>query len=134
MNERTDRFMGRAVELSKNGYPAPNPHVGCVVVNAGKIVGEGFHDHAGGPHAEVVALTDAGNAAKGGELYCTLEPCNHHGRTPPCTEAILSAGIKRVFVAVSDPNPDASGGIQRLTEAGIECSVGLSSGEAIFNS
>lgn len=130
MSASSEQFMRRAVELSRGGYPAPNPRVGCVVVKDGSIVGEGHHDHAGGPHAEVVALSAAGKSARGADLYCTLEPCNHHGRTPPCTDAIIESGIARVLFAVSDPNPCAKGGAERLDEAGVGCESGLLASEA----
>jgi len=114
------RWMERAVELSCKGFPAPNPHVGSVIVRDGEVVGEGYHDYAGGPHAEIVALKMAGEKAKGATAYVTLEPCNHHGRTPPCSEALIRADVAGVVYAVSDPNPVAVGGASRLREAGIE--------------
>jgi diaminohydroxyphosphoribosylaminopyrimidine deaminase/5-amino-6-(5-phosphoribosylamino)uracil reductase len=125
-----EQAMARAVDLSRMGFPAPNPHVGCVIVRDGCIVGEGFHEFAGGPHAEKVALLQAGSAAKGSTAFVTLEPCNHHGRTPPCSEALIEAGIARVVYAVGDPNPKASGGAQRLREAGIAVESGLLASEA----
>src|SRR2546423_2708489 len=100
-----EEFMRRAVELSRMGYPAPNPHVGCLIVKDGAIVGEGFHDHAGGPHAEIVALSRAREKARGSEVYVTLEPCNHTGRTGPCSRALIEAGVARVHYAVPDSNP-----------------------------
>ncbi len=124
------RLMRRAIELSKRGFPAPNPHVGCVVAQGGQIVGEGFHEAAGGPHAEVVALGEAGARARGGELYVTLEPCHHSGRTPPCTEAILRAGISKVYFACPDPNPKAWGGAEHLREAGVQVASGVCEAEA----
>ena len=129
-NEDDRRFMRRAIHLSKRGFPAPNPRVGCVIANRGEIVGEGYHDHAGGPHAEVVALNQAGDAARGGDAYVTLEPCDHHGRTPPCSLALAAAGVRRVVVAVEDPNSRAAGGVERLRAAGIEVEVGLMANEA----
>lgn len=117
--------MSRAIELSRLGFPAPNPHVGCVIVRDGQIVAEGYHDHAGGPHAEIVALERAGERAQGAEVYVTLEPCNHEGRTGPCSEALIRAGVKSVVYGVDDPNPRAKGGGQRLREAGIDTSCGL---------
>jgi len=122
--------MARAVELSRQGFPAPNPHVGCVVVLGGDLVGEGYHDHAGGPHAEVVALERAGAKAKGADVYVTLEPCNHAGRTGPCSEALIRAGVKSVTFAVEDPNPRAGGGGQRLREKGIKTISGVLASEA----
>ncbi|MCH8978731.1 MAG: bifunctional diaminohydroxyphosphoribosylaminopyrimidine deaminase/5-amino-6-(5-phosphoribosylamino)uracil reductase RibD [Armatimonadetes bacterium] len=130
MSENGERLMRRAVELSRQGFPAPNPHVGCVFAVGGEVVGEGFHDHAGGPHAEVLALRSAGRRAQGADLYCTLEPCDHHGRTPPCSHAIVEAGVRRAFVAVEDPNAEAAGGLKTLREAGVECRVGLLAEEA----
>lgn len=117
-----DPFFARALELavSARGETAPNPLVGAVVVRDGSVVGEGHHLRAGEPHAEVIALADAGERARGADLYVTLEPCSHHGRTPPCTEAIIAAGIRRVFVGMRDPNPQAAGGIDHLAAAGIE--------------
>src|SRR5687767_15018616 len=94
-----ERFMARAIALSRRGYPAPNPHVGCVIVRDGEIVGEGYHDHAGGPHAEVVALERAGVRAKGADVYVTLEPCAHQGRTGPCSDALRKARVGRVIIA-----------------------------------
>lgn len=125
-----ETFMTRAVALAGQGWPAPNPRVGCVVVKDGAVVGEGFHDHAGGPHAEVVALQAAGDKADGATAYVTLEPCNHHGRTPPCSEALVRAGVRRVVVAVADPNPLAAGGNATLRQAGIEVEFGVGAAEA----
>lgn len=107
------------------GKTLPNPAVGAVVVKDGRVVSAGYHERAGLPHAERIALERAGREAEGSTLYVTLEPCNHYGRTPPCTQAIISAGVKRVVVGVRDPNPVASGGIERLKEAGIEVEVGV---------
>ncbi len=114
-------FMQHALDLARRaeGYTSPNPMVGSVVVRDGKIVGQGYHHRAGDPHAEINALNDAGVAAQGATLYVTLEPCNHHGRTPPCTEAIIEAGIAHVVYAVPDPNPKATGGAQHLREVGV---------------
>src|SRR5262245_8002715 len=121
------RWMGRALELAERGagLTSPNPMVGAVVVLAGRPVGQGFHAKAGGPHAEVEALGQAGPAARDATLYVTLEPCNHTGRTPPCTEAIARAGIRRVVAAMRDPNPRVPGaGAATLTAAGIEVAIG----------
>ncbi|MCL5972693.1 MAG: bifunctional diaminohydroxyphosphoribosylaminopyrimidine deaminase/5-amino-6-(5-phosphoribosylamino)uracil reductase RibD [Firmicutes bacterium] len=127
--------MRRALQLAKRGrYTAsPNPMVGAVVVDCfGEIVGQGYHRRAGGPHAEVYALRQAGERARGGSLYVTLEPCNHQGRTPPCTEAIIAAGIQSVHIASLDPNPHvAGGGAERLRQQGIGVEVGDLQSEAI---
>jgi diaminohydroxyphosphoribosylaminopyrimidine deaminase/5-amino-6-(5-phosphoribosylamino)uracil reductase len=120
-------FMGRALMLARKGHPSPNPRVGAVVVKDGVIIGEGFHERAGMPHAEVNALK--GIEAAGATLYVTLEPCSHHGRTPPCTDAIIDAGIGRVVCAMRDPNPKVDG-IGLLTEAGIPVDVGIMEDEA----
>ncbi|MBE9135856.1 bifunctional diaminohydroxyphosphoribosylaminopyrimidine deaminase/5-amino-6-(5-phosphoribosylamino)uracil reductase RibD [Nodosilinea sp. LEGE 07088] len=120
--------MGRCLELAQmaRGCTAPNPLVGCVVIQGGVVVGEGFHPGAGQPHAEVFALAQAGAAARGATLYVNLEPCNHTGRTPPCTEAVIRAGVARVVVGMVDPDPRVSGsGIQRLRQADIEVEVGV---------
>lgn len=101
--------------------------VGAVVVQGGEVVGEGWHTEVGGPHAEVMALAAAGAKARGADLYVTLEPCDHQGRTPPCTEAVIAAGVRRVIVAVRDPNPVAQGGIDRLRQAGIAVTEGVES-------
>jgi diaminohydroxyphosphoribosylaminopyrimidine deaminase / 5-amino-6-(5-phosphoribosylamino)uracil reductase len=119
-------WMARAVEIGRAGDPSPNPHVGCVIVQGEELVAEAFHQSAGEEHAELAALNRAGERARGGSLYVTLEPCNHHGRTPPCTEAILRSGVRRVFIGCRDPNPNvAGGGIERLREAGIEVTLGV---------
>ena len=125
MKMRPEQLMGRAIELSRRGFPAPNPHVGCVIAIDGEIVGEGFHDHAGGAHAEVLALAQAGSKAQGADVFVTLEPCNHSGRTPPCVNALIAAGVASVAVSVLDPNPKAAGGLQALQQAGIRVSSGL---------
>nr|WP_242438986.1 bifunctional diaminohydroxyphosphoribosylaminopyrimidine deaminase/5-amino-6-(5-phosphoribosylamino)uracil reductase RibD [Streptomyces sp. CB00455] len=125
--------MRRAVELAARGLgsTSPNPVVGCVITDpAGTIVGEGWHQRAGGPHAEVHALAAAGRAARGGTAYVTLEPCNHTGRTGPCAQALLDAGITRVVYAVPDPDPQASGGAATLRAAGIETEGGFLQAEA----
>lgn len=121
-------FMARALSLAERGRfsTSPNPRVGCVVVDArGDVVGEGFHEHAGGPHAEAVALAAAGERARGGTVYVNLEPCAHRGRTPPCTEALVAAGVARVVASIEDPDPRTSGaGFSRLSQAGVAVSVG----------
>lgn len=127
------RAMGRAVELAARGLgsTSPNPVVGCVITDAaGTTVGEGWHQRAGGPHAEVHALRAAGDAARGATAYVTLEPCNHTGRTGPCAQALVDAGITRVVYAVPDPNPQASGGAATLREAGVTTEAGLLRDEA----
>ncbi len=125
--------MRRALALAARGLgrTSPNPAVGAVVVRGDTVVGEGFHERAGAPHAERVALGIAGEAARGADLYVTLEPCCHHGRTPPCTEAIIEAGIARVFYACADPDPRASGdGHRQLEAAGVQVEAGLLRDEA----
>lgn len=121
-------WLGYCLELARRGMgqTAPNPMVGAVVVNQGEKVGEGFHPGVGLPHAEVFALKEAGDRAQGATLYVNLEPCNHTGRTPPCTEAILRSGVRRVVAGMVDPDPRVSGsGIQRLRSAGLEVRVGV---------
>jgi diaminohydroxyphosphoribosylaminopyrimidine deaminase / 5-amino-6-(5-phosphoribosylamino)uracil reductase len=123
-------WLERALELAERGRgtTAPNPVVGAVLVREGEVVGEGWHERAGGPHAEVVALEAAGGKARGATLYVTLEPCAHHGRTPPCADALVAAGVVRVVAAVGDPNPETDGaGFARLRARGIE--VELPGGE-----
>src|SRR5438874_6923352 len=113
------------------GRTHPNPIVGALVVSREKVIAAGHHEQAGGPHAEVVALRSAGNRARGADLYVTLEPCDHQGRTPPCTQAILRAGIARVVVAVADPNPRVrGGGADVLRAAGVEVVVGCRAKDA----
>jgi diaminohydroxyphosphoribosylaminopyrimidine deaminase/5-amino-6-(5-phosphoribosylamino)uracil reductase len=108
------------------GRTRPNPNVGCVIAKGDTVHGTGFTAPAGGPHAEIVALKAAGSSARGADVYVTLEPCNHHGRTPPCTDALIEAGVARVFVGMLDPNPLVHGaGIKRLEAAGISVEVGL---------
>ncbi len=126
-------FMARALRLAESGlYSAtPNPRVGCVLVRDGAVVGEGWHEKAGGPHAEVHALQSAGDLARGATAYVTLEPCSHHGRTPPCCEALLAAGIGRVVAAMQDPNPLVAGqGLAWLRDAGLAVESGLLANEA----
>ncbi len=128
------QFMQVALDLAQRGrgFTSPNPMVGAVVVKDGRIVGRGFHEAAGKPHAEVMAIADAGSSAQDATLYVTLEPCNHTGRTPPCTERILSAGIRRVVAAMSDPNPDVTGGgMAYLSDRGLEVLSGVCEGEAL---
>lgn len=128
MNDFDRAMMRRCLELARKalGKTAPNPLVGSVVVRDGIVVGEGFHPGAGHPHAEVFALRNAGELARGATLYVNLEPCNHYGRTPPCSEAVIAAGVAKVVVGMVDPDPRVSGGgIQRLREAGIEVVVGV---------
>jgi diaminohydroxyphosphoribosylaminopyrimidine deaminase/5-amino-6-(5-phosphoribosylamino)uracil reductase len=126
-------MMARALQLAERGLwtTSPNPRVGCVLVKAGEIVGEGWHEKAGEPHAEVHALRAAGTKARGATAYVTLEPCSHHGRTPPCAEALIAAGVSRVVAAMSDPNPLVAGqGLALLQAAGIETASGLLENEA----
>jgi diaminohydroxyphosphoribosylaminopyrimidine deaminase / 5-amino-6-(5-phosphoribosylamino)uracil reductase len=125
-------MMRRAIALGERGDPSPNPHVGCVVANAqGNVLGEGHHEATGLDHAEVMALKAAGDAARGQTLYVSLEPCNHHGRTPPCVDAILAADVARVVIGCADPNPRVQGGgVARLRAAGVEVVEGLLESEA----
>jgi diaminohydroxyphosphoribosylaminopyrimidine deaminase/5-amino-6-(5-phosphoribosylamino)uracil reductase len=125
-------FMRAALDEARQGRPSPNPHVGAVVVRDGRIVGRGHHPKAGLGHAEANALRDAGEAARGATLYVTLEPCNHHGRTPPCTEAILASGVARVVVGCEDPHPHVAGGSERLRRAGIVVEIGALEEDARF--
>ncbi len=131
-SENQDKFdrliMGHCLELARRplGKTAPNPLVGCVIMQNGQILGEGFHPGAGHPHAEVFALREAGDKARRATAYVNLEPCNHYGRTPPCTEALIAAGIARVVIGMIDPNPlVAGGGVAKLRDAGIEVVVGV---------
>jgi diaminohydroxyphosphoribosylaminopyrimidine deaminase/5-amino-6-(5-phosphoribosylamino)uracil reductase len=126
-------YMARALELARKGVYSthPNPRVGCVIVRDGEVVGEGWHVRAGEPHAEVHALRQAGDKVKGATAYVTLEPCSHHGRTPPCADALVNAGVARVVAAMQDPNPDVAGrGLLRLMSAGIAVQSGVLEGEA----
>ena len=121
------QFLQRAFRLATRaeGKTSPNPMVGAVLVREGQIVGEGYHHQAGSPHAEIEALKSAGAAARGSDLYINLEPCCHYGRTPPCTDAVIEAGVRRVFCAMADPNPLVNGeGLRILQEAGVDVSVG----------
>ncbi|MBP9477069.1 MAG: bifunctional diaminohydroxyphosphoribosylaminopyrimidine deaminase/5-amino-6-(5-phosphoribosylamino)uracil reductase RibD [Sebaldella sp.] len=120
--------MDMAVELAKNGIGRvnPNPLVGAVIVKDGEVIGKGYHKYYGGPHAEVYALEEAGSNAKGADIYVTLEPCSHYGKTPPCTERVIKSGIKRCFIGSYDSNPLVSGqGIKKLRENNIEVEVGI---------
>jgi len=122
------KYMARALKLAQlgEGATSPNPMVGAVVVNQGEIVGKGYHQQYGGPHAEVFALDKAGEKAEGADLYVTLEPCSHYGKTPPCAKKVIDSGIKRVVVSMVDPNPEVAGrGIEMLREAGIKVELGL---------
>ena len=125
-------FMARALDLARAhlGETSPNPTVGAVLVKNGRIIAEGYHRAAGQPHAEIVALRQAGADARGATLYVTLEPCDHYGRTPPCSLAIIEAGVQQVFYATSDPNPTAGGGAQRMAAAGIQVYRGPGEEEA----
>lgn len=130
--EKDQYYMGRALALAKKGWgkTSPNPMVGAVVVKNGKIVGEDYHHRAGEPHAEVLALQKAGKKARGADIYITLEPCTHTGRTPPCAPKVIQSGIKRAVIGVSDPNPKVAGkGIKALRDAGIEVKVGVMADE-----
>jgi len=131
--DRDTTTMRRALDLARRGLGRvePNPMVGAVLVRQDRVVGEGYHRRFGGPHAEIVALEAAGADARGADLYVTLEPCCHHGKTPPCTEAILAAGVRRVVAAVEDPFPEVAGrGLARLREAGLQVTVGVLEEEA----
>ncbi len=125
-------YLERALELAENGRGTthPNPVVGAVVVADGEVAGEGWHERKGGPHAEVLALRAAGGRARGATVYVTLEPCSHHGTTPPCVDALLEAGVARVVVGQLDPHPEHGGGLDRLREGGVD--VQLADGELAF--
>lgn len=128
-----DEFMRKALDAARKGKPSPNPPVGALVVAADgqTIVGTGHHERAGGDHAEIIALKKADSAGVGGTLYVTLEPCNHQGRTPPCTDSVIKSGVKRVVIGCRDPNPHVKGGgIERLRAAGIEVIIGVKQEEA----
>ncbi|GAB6261676.1 bifunctional diaminohydroxyphosphoribosylaminopyrimidine deaminase/5-amino-6-(5-phosphoribosylamino)uracil reductase RibD [Photobacterium sp. R1] len=127
-------MMRRAISLARRGRftTAPNPNVGCVIVKDDTVIGEGFHYRAGEPHAEVFALRAAGENARGATAYVTLEPCSHYGRTPPCAEALIAAGVSRVICAMVDPNPQVAGrGVAMLRDAGIEVETGLLEADAL---
>jgi diaminohydroxyphosphoribosylaminopyrimidine deaminase/5-amino-6-(5-phosphoribosylamino)uracil reductase len=133
MSARDHAFMARALQLARKGLYSthPNPRVGCVIVQGERIVGEGWHARAGEPHAEVHALRQAGELARGATAYVTLEPCSHFGRTPPCADGLIAAGVARVVAAMQDPNPQVAGnGLKRLAEAGIEVRSGVLESEA----
>ena len=126
-------YMTRAIELARKGLYTthPNPRVGCVIVRDGQIVGEGWHVRTGEPHAEVHALRAAGERARGATAYVTLEPCSHHGHTPPCAEGLINAGVARVVAAMQDPNPEVAGrGLKRLADAGIDVCSGVLEADA----
>lgn len=126
--EADERYMWLALDLAAQGQgdTSPNPAVGAVLVKNGKVIGTGYHQRAGGPHAEIFALEAAGNEARDATLYVTLEPCSHTGKTPPCTERIIAAGVRKVALAMTDPNPLVNGkGIARLKEAGIRVKTGV---------
>ncbi|MEO9648890.1 MAG: bifunctional diaminohydroxyphosphoribosylaminopyrimidine deaminase/5-amino-6-(5-phosphoribosylamino)uracil reductase RibD [Roseobacter sp.] len=128
-----ERYMALALSLGRRGQGRvwPNPAVGCVIVKDGQIVGRGWTQPSGRPHAEPLALEQAGSAAKDADVYVTLEPCSHHGQTPPCAQALIEAGVRRVHVATTDPDPRVSGnGLRMLSEAGIEVSLGVREAEA----
>ncbi|MDX1902367.1 MAG: bifunctional diaminohydroxyphosphoribosylaminopyrimidine deaminase/5-amino-6-(5-phosphoribosylamino)uracil reductase RibD [Gammaproteobacteria bacterium] len=133
MNQKHTEYMLQALQLAKEGRfsVSPNPMVGCLIVKDDRIIGKGFHQFTGGPHAEVYALEEAGDKAKGATVYLTLEPCAHHGKTPPCINALLHAGITKVFIACLDPNPLVCGkGIATLRSQGVTVEVGLCQKEA----
>jgi diaminohydroxyphosphoribosylaminopyrimidine deaminase/5-amino-6-(5-phosphoribosylamino)uracil reductase len=124
-------WMTLAIQLGAAGHPSPNPHVGAILVKDGVKIGEGHHERAGEDHAEVVALKAAGPAAEGSTLYVSLEPCNHDGRTPPCTDAILAAKVARVVIGCADPNPHVQGGgVEKLRAAGVDVTTGVCEAEA----
>jgi diaminohydroxyphosphoribosylaminopyrimidine deaminase/5-amino-6-(5-phosphoribosylamino)uracil reductase len=121
-------YMAQAIRIAKHGLftTDPNPRVGCVLVKNDEVVGQGWHQRAGEAHAEIVALKEAGDSAQGATAYVSLEPCCHHGKTPPCSEALIKAGVVRVVVAMEDPNPQVAGkGVAQLREAGIDVDVGI---------
>ena len=128
MDRRDTEYMQRALRLAERGLYTtdPNPRVGCVIVRDGTIIGEGWHRRAGEPHAEILALREAGELAQGASVYVTLEPCSHHGKTPPCADALLDAGVARVIAASRDPNPEVGGsGFERLKKGGVDVHIGL---------
>jgi diaminohydroxyphosphoribosylaminopyrimidine deaminase/5-amino-6-(5-phosphoribosylamino)uracil reductase len=136
VSERDVELMRRALEVGATGEPSPNPHVGCVIAagprGSEEIIATAHHAQAGQPHAEVLALAKAGARARGATVYVTLEPCNHHGRTPPCVDALIAAGVARVVIGCRDPNPHVAGaGVERLEAAGIEVKVAICHREAM---
>lgn len=133
--EIVEGFMRQTFRLANKacGRTSPNPMVGAILVRDGEIVGKGYHKKAGKPHAEINAIKDSGDLSIGADLYVNLEPCSHFGRTPPCADAVIKAGIKRAFIAIKDPNPEVAGrGIERLQEAGIEVIAGILENEALI--
>jgi diaminohydroxyphosphoribosylaminopyrimidine deaminase/5-amino-6-(5-phosphoribosylamino)uracil reductase len=134
VSESIERWMSRALDLAMLGLgrTGTNPIVGAVLVRDDVVLGEGHHEAAGGPHAEIHALTQAGESARGSSLFVTLEPCAHFGRTPPCVDSIISAGVKEVFIAALDPNPIAAGGVAQLENAGIRVQIGTQRERALW--
>ena len=133
MSNRDKQFMLRAIELARKakGNTFPNPLVGAIVVKKGKVIADGYHKKAGTPHAEIVALKKAKRKAKGANLYVNLEPCAHYGRTPPCVDSIIRSGIKKVYVAMKDPNSLVNGkGLNLLRKNGIKIKTGICRSEA----
>jgi len=134
MNSHSPQFfMSEALRLAEKALftTSPNPRVGCVIVQDNEIVGRGFHEKAGESHAEVIALKEAGSQSEGSDVYVTLEPCSHKGKTPPCVDALIKAKVKKVFIAMQDPNPIVSGqGIQKLKDAHIEVELGVMEAQA----
>ncbi len=132
-NAADHEYMARALQLAQRGLytTTPNPRVGCVIVRDGVVVGEGWHERAGAPHAEIHALAAAGDRARGATAYVSLEPCHHHGRTPPCDEALIAAGVARVEAAMHDPDPRTAGlGLERIKQAGVATATGVLENEA----
>ena len=129
-----ERFMQRALELARQaqGYTSPNPMVGAVIVRDGEIVAEGYHHAAGQPHGEIEALRALEGSAEGLTMYVNLEPCSHYGRTPPCADAVIEAGLARVVIGILDPNPQVNGrGVRRMQDAGIDVSIGVMEQESL---
>lgn len=127
------RYMAQALRLAEQGLytTSPNPRVGCIIVREGKVIGQGWHERAGQPHAEINALNAAGEKARGATVYVTLEPCNHHGQTGPCAESLIKAGVARVVAAMRDPNPLVKGGgLEKLKQAGVQTECGILENEA----